>query len=217
MATTRVELKPFLISLVTVCCVEAVIGVLAVKTPAGSLSLLGVARTVEAILVLLVFSQQVNGMAAIGLSSGTLMDGLLQGLIWSAGFGIVVFAGFAILFYVGIDPFSLVGVRLPTEKLSLICFILVGGFISPVAEEVFFRGVIFGFFRRWGFWTALIVSTAGFIVAHLYGNRMPVTQAVGGVVFGVAYEKTGSLAAPITIHMLGNLAIFTLSILTGGR
>ena len=45
MATTQVELKPFLISLVTVYCVEVVIGILAVKTPMGSLSLLGVART----------------------------------------------------------------------------------------------------------------------------------------------------------------------------
>lgn len=212
MATTRVEIKPFLISLAAVCCVEAVMGVLAVKTPAGSLSLLGVARTVEAVLVLLVFSQQVNGMATIGLSSGTLGEGLLRGMIWSAGFGIAVFAGFAILFYIGIDPFTLIGMRLPAERLSLICFILAGGFISPVAEEVFFRGVVFGFFRRWGFWPALIVSTAGFIAAHLYGNRIPVTQAVGGIVFGVAYEKTGSLAVPITIHVLGNLAIFTLAI-----
>ncbi|MEA3232096.1 MAG: type II CAAX endopeptidase family protein [Thermodesulfobacteriota bacterium] len=217
MATTRVELKPFLISLAAVCCVEAVIGGLAVKMPAGSLSLLGGARTVEAVLVLLVFSQQINGMATIGLSSGTLGDGLLRGLIWSAGFGVAVFVGFAILFFIGIDPFSLVGMRLPEEKSSLIYFILVGGFISPVAEEVFFRGVIFGYFRRWGFWPALIVSTAGFIAAHLYGNRLPITQAVGGVVFGIAYEKTGSLAAPITIHVLGNLAIFTLSILTSAR
>lgn len=199
-------------SLVTVCCVEVVIGVLAVKTPAGSLSLLGVARTVEAVLVLLVFSQQVNGMATIGLSSGTLGDGLLRGLIWSAGFGIAVFAGFAILFYIGIDPFTLIGMRLPAEKLSLICFFLVGGFISPVAEEVFFRGVVFGYFRRWGFWPAITISTGVFVAAHLSGTRIPVTQVVGGVIFAAAYEKTGSLATPMTIHVLGNLAIFTLSL-----
>ena len=214
MATTRVELKPFLISLFAVGIIETVAGALATKIPADSLSLLGVVRTAEALVILFVFGHQQNGMAAIGLSSETLGGGLLRGLIWSAGFGIAVFVGFVILFYVGIDPFTLVQMRLPTATSGLICFILVGCFISPVAEEVFFRGVIFGYFRRWGFWPALIISTAGFIAAHLYGNRLPVTQAVGGVVFGIAYEKTGSLATPITIHVLGNLAIFTLQVLT---
>ena len=202
-------------SILTVCCVETVIGVLAAKIPIGSISLLGAVRTTEAVIILLISSQQVTGMATIGLPKETLRGGLLRGLIWSAGFGIVVFAGFAILFYVEIDPFSLLHMRLPADKSRLTCFILVGGFISPVAEEVFFRGVVFGYFRRWGFWPALIVSTAAFIAAHLYGNRLPITQAVGGVVFGVAYEKTGSLAAPLTIHVLGNLAIFAVSILKG--
>jgi membrane protease YdiL (CAAX protease family) len=212
MATAQVELKPFSIALITVCCVEVTIGIMAVKTPMGSLSLLGTARTVEAFLILLVFNRQVNGMTAIGLSSESLLDGLLSGLIWSVGFGVVVSAGFVILYFIGIDPFTLVSTHLPAGNSNLMAFILVGGVISPVAEEVFFRGVLFGYFRRWGFGPALIVSTAAFIAAHLYGNQMPITQAVGGLIFGVAYEKTGSLVAPITIHMLGNLTIFTLAI-----
>ncbi|RUA03071.1 MAG: CPBP family intramembrane metalloprotease, partial [Deltaproteobacteria bacterium] len=42
--------------------------------------------------------------------------------------------------------------------------------------------------------------------------RIPVTQLAGGVVFAVAYEKTGSLMAPVMIHILGNLSIFTLAL-----
>jgi hypothetical protein len=34
------------------------------------------------------------------------------------------------------------------------------------------------------------------------------TQIIGGVLFAVAYELEGSLFVPITIHALGNLAIF---------
>jgi len=215
MATTPVEIKRVLISLFAVGIIETVAGTLATKIPADSLSLLGVVRTVEAVVILLIFSQQINGIAAIGISKETAWNGLLRGLICSAGFGIIVFAGFIILFLMDIDPFSLVRMPLPAERSRLIGFIIVGGLISPVAEELFFRGVVFGYFRRWGFWMALIVSTAGFIAAHLSGNRLPITQAVGGVVFGVAYEKTGSLAAPLTIHVLGNLAIFALSILKG--
>jgi hypothetical protein len=38
------------------------------------------------------------------------------------------------------------------------------------------------------------------------------TQAVGGILFAVAYEVERSLLVPITIHVLGNLAIFSLSL-----
>jgi hypothetical protein len=35
---------------------------------------------------------------------------------------------------------------------------------------------------------------------------------VGGIVFAVAYELEGNLMVPITIHVLGNTAIFALSL-----
>lgn len=212
MAAATVEIKPFLLSLALVGSVETVIGVLADGVSAGSLSLLGAVRALEAAGICLIFNRQAGGMAAIGISKKTWRKGLRQGVLWSAGFGAIVLAGFAILLVAGIDPFSLLRMRLPAAASRLIGFILVGGLIGPAAEEILFRGVVFGYFRRWGFWTALIVSIAGFIAAHLSGSRLPLTQAVGGVVFGVAYEKTGSLVAPLTIHVLGNLAIFSLSI-----
>jgi hypothetical protein len=43
---------------------------------------------------------------------------------------------------------------------------------------------------------------------------IPLAQVVGGIVFAVAYEIEGSLMVPITIHVLGNLAIFTLSLMS---
>jgi hypothetical protein len=52
-------------------------------------------------------------------------------------------------------------------------------------------------------------STALFAAFHLPGP--PVTQIVGGIVFAVAYHTGKSLMVPIVIHVLGNLAIFTLS------
>jgi hypothetical protein len=38
-----------------------------------------------------------------------------------------------------------------------------------------------------------------------------VTQVVGGILFAAAYEIEKNLVVPITIHCLGNLAIFALS------
>jgi membrane protease YdiL (CAAX protease family) len=88
----------------------------------------------------------------------------------------------------------------------------VGGLIAPVAEELCFRGIVYSFFRRWGILIALVASTALFVALHTF-QGLPVVQIVGGIVFAIAYETTGNLMVPITIHCLGNITIFTLSLL----
>jgi hypothetical protein len=91
---------------------------------------------------------------------------------------------------------------------------LVGGVIGPVAEEIFFRGIIFGFCRRWGFYAALLISTAFFVWPHFDGRHLPLTQIVGGIVFTIAYEKEKKMMVPVTIHCLGNMAIFSLAFIS---
>jgi membrane protease YdiL (CAAX protease family) len=80
-----------------------------------------------------------------------------------------------------------------------------------VAEEVFFRGILYGFLKRWGKWTAVVLSSLIFVLFHRF-DGFPLPQAVGGVVFALAYDAGQSLLAPITIHVLGNLALFSLSL-----
>jgi membrane protease YdiL (CAAX protease family) len=62
-------------------------------------------------------------------------------------------------------------------------------------------------------WAALLLSTAVFVVAHAIFHRIPLPQIVGGILFAVAYEKEKNLMVPITIHVLGNLAIFAIAII----
>lgn len=213
MATIRVELKLFLLSFAAVGCLETMMGMVANRLPLDAFFLIGSVRMIEIVTLGLIFYRRPGRLAAIGISPGSTGQGLAQGMIWSIGFGFVAMAGFLALILININPVSLIGIRLPSGYVNLTCFVLVGGLISPIAEEMFFRGVVFGFFRRWGFWPALFVSTAGFIIAHLGANHLPLTQAVGGILFAFAYEKTGSLLAPITIHVLGNLAIFAFSVM----
>ncbi|MGD8962327.1 MAG: CPBP family intramembrane metalloprotease, partial [Desulfobacterales bacterium] len=80
-------------------------------------------------------------------------------------------------------------------------------------EEIFFRGILYSFFRRWGIPTAVILSTILFILPHSSGTTLPVTQLIGGILFAVSYEIEKNLWVPIMIHSLGNLAIFTLALL----
>ena len=75
---------------------------------------------------------------------------------------------------------------------------------GPVAEEFFFRGVLYGWLRtRIGVWKGLAVTALFFAVMH--GNLMVFLPIFGlGLLFGWVYEKTGSLAVPIGIHVLHN-------------
>jgi len=141
------------------------------------------------------------------------MTGFMRGLIWSACFAIAAGILFIILIAIGVNALDFLHGSIPSSWQHIVGFLLVGGVIGPIAEEVFFRGVIYGFFRQWGAVIAIILSTLIFVITHPIGGSIPVTQLVGGIVFALAYEKEQNLMVPITIHCLGNLAIFSLTIL----
>jgi hypothetical protein len=138
-----------------------------------------------------------------------MFSGFKKGLIWSACFGIAAIVLFVLLYLTGINALRMLYSPLPHPKLLVLLYLLVGGVIGPVAEEIFFRGILYGFFRQWGVYTAVALSTLLFVLPHLTGGNLPFTQIVGGVVFAIAYEREQSLLVPITIHCLGNLAIFS--------
>ncbi|MGV2983662.1 lysostaphin resistance A-like protein [Microbacterium sp. AGC85] len=81
-----------------------------------------------------------------------------------------------------------------------------------VAEEVLFRGVIFGLVqKRAGTWLALAVSAALFGLVHLVNPGATVWGAVAiaieaGLMLGAAYVATGSLWLPIGLHLGWNIA-----------
>ena len=214
MATIRIQLAPFLISIIAIGIIEMLVRLPSIGNPTYGLLFLGIVRLVEATVILLAVWQCQQGLSSIGLAPAAIRDGLAKGLLWSAAFGAAALLGFISCFLFDINPLTLMQTPLPSGGVALAVFYLVGGIIGPVGEELFFRGVVFGFIRRWGFWPAMIISTGVFVLAHLSGTRIPVTQLVGGVVFSVAYEKTNSLVTPMIIHILGNLSIFTLAAVT---
>jgi membrane protease YdiL (CAAX protease family) len=210
METEKIDITILLLSLAAVILAELGTKVLASLDIASPMVLTGAARLVETALILMVVITWGKGTVSLGLLPETIVSGFAKGLLWSMAFGMAAAAGFGILYLAGIDPLELIRTRLPEEKSGIILFLLIGGAVAPVAEEVFFRGVIYGFFRRWGVIIALVISTIIFVLAHAIFSRIPITQAVGGILFALAYEIEGNLMVPITIHILGNLAIFIL-------
>ncbi|TYT75091.1 CPBP family intramembrane glutamic endopeptidase [Desulfobotulus mexicanus] len=146
-----------------------------------------------------------------GLSLKNLEKGIKTGILGCFFMGVAALsAGLALHFY-GINPLPLIHVHLPDSTTNLILFFIAGGLIAPVAEELFFRGFIFSYLKKYGFIPALLISTSAFAILH---SPPQPTQWIGGLVFGLAYGLSGSLAAPVIIHACGNLVLFSLSWMT---
>jgi membrane protease YdiL (CAAX protease family) len=79
-------------------------------------------------------------------------------------------------------------------------FLLQAVLIAPVIEEVFFRGFLFGFLKKYvpvGW--AIVISAGIFALAHVNVGAT-VQLWVLGLMLALAYEHTGSLLLPIGIH-----------------
>ncbi|WP_040789441.1 CPBP family intramembrane glutamic endopeptidase [Nocardia paucivorans] len=85
-----------------------------------------------------------------------------------------------------------------------------------VAEEVFFRGIVFRLLQgRWGATVALVVSALIFGLVHLINPDASLWGAIAiaveaGLLLGAVYLATGSLWAAIGLHFGWNVATVAL-------
>ena len=210
METKRIKLKTVIVSACSVILLDLIVAPLFPKGIFLPIVLLGIIRMGEIFLFLVIVLKIENSLSSIGLAKETIIPGIKRGTIWAVSFGFIATVAFLIMFFTGIDPMELIVSPVPQDQIELICFFLVGGIIGPVAEEIFFRGIIYGFLRRYGIVTAILLSTAVFAAFHLFGGGIPVTQIIGGLLFALSYEMEKSLVVPMVIHISGNLAIFLL-------
>jgi len=214
MDTKKVELNTFLSATVAVVLIEVLTRFAIIRGFLPPLTGLSIARMLDIILLLWISAYCQNDFQSIGLGRSRLYTGVKKGLIWSAGFGLIATLALTGLYFAGIDPLRIIQMPMPTSPKDIALFMFVGALIGPIAEEIFFRGILFGFLRKWGLWPALIGSTLLFVVSHPAHSGIPVTQLVGGFIFSLSYEIEKSLLTPIIIHVLGNLAIFSISLIT---
>ena len=78
--------------------------------------------------------------------------------------------------------------------------------LTPVFEEIVFRGLLFATLRRrFGWSVAAVLSAAIFAVAHGYGVLGFAAVFWSGFLWAWAYERTGSLLPSIASHAADNL------------
>lgn len=91
-----------------------------------------------------------------------------------------------------------------TSLPGTIGMLLLAGVAVPIAEEIFFRGVVYRWLRdKWGVAVGAIVSGVVFGLVHFEpATVMPAVLL--GIALALVYERSRSLWPPILIHVLNN-------------
>jgi membrane protease YdiL (CAAX protease family) len=137
------------------------------------------------------------------------------GLVWGVLFGLaclppvsaVIFANDGVCRLLGIEPTDQPITELFTNTHSpvvLVSLTLFAMLIAPGFEEFVFRGFAYPVLKeRFGPVRALIVISVAFAASHFHGpSFVPLFVLAMGL--GLAYELTGTLLVPVTMHALFN-------------
>ncbi|MDE5939414.1 MAG: CPBP family intramembrane metalloprotease [Lachnospiraceae bacterium] len=83
------------------------------------------------------------------------------------------------------------------------------GLLSPLAEEVVFRGVIYNRLRRL-YNPAVGIAVSGLFFGAFHGNLVQgVYGACLGMLMAYLYERSGRFLIPLLFHAVANLAVYT--------
>ncbi|MBO1910191.1 CPBP family intramembrane metalloprotease, partial [Microvirga sp. 3-52] len=93
--------------------------------------------------------------------------------------------------------------------------IISAAIISPIYEEIFYRGFLFRWFRtRVGLIGSILFSSLIFSIVHIPTYNVIPVAFFSGVIFALAYERTNSIWPSVIIHGLTN-GIMVLLTITG--
>ena len=80
--------------------------------------------------------------------------------------------------------------------------------LAPVAEELFFRGIVYPWVKRAGFPRAALWVTSAFFAAIHFNLPIFAPLLVLAIGLTLLYEHTGNLLAPIAAHSVFNALNF---------
>jgi membrane protease YdiL (CAAX protease family) len=178
-----------------------------------------IALVTVAILWLWLRTRHPTWRAAMGLEAGGLA---LRHLAWGAVAGLILYPvislGVGLIVVVFLEALSSGSVETPEQLapgltgIGQVLAVAYGFVIAPIAEEFFFRGVLFrSLADRRGFWTGAIVSGLLFGIVHLPVGEpfadalvLPLVMTFTGIGLAWIYERRRSLLAPIGAHMVFN-------------
>jgi len=123
---------------------------------------------------------------------------------------LVLFLNILIFKFFDLKPQPLTSVTFMLKQksaMNLIVLFLEAVILAPVFEELFFRGILYGFLRkRFSFGFSSLVS--GMIFSLLHGNAFAfIPIVILGISLAYLYERTKDIVFPISLHLIHNLFI----------
>jgi membrane protease YdiL (CAAX protease family) len=122
---------------------------------------------------------------------------------WVALFAVAALAQELLGGYLGGEPAAKWDSLTPARLIRAVTIVL----LAPLAEEVAFRGTMYGSLVKKGLHPALVIllPALAFTAVHFqYSGPGLVFILVDGIIFGLARHRTGSLFVPVLLHTLGN-------------
>ncbi|MFC3388719.1 CPBP family intramembrane glutamic endopeptidase [Salinicoccus sesuvii] len=128
-------------------------------------------------------------------------------VVWTFTLIVVSIALVTVMSFVGIGTANSKTESLQSQMtfLNFTIGFISAAIISPIYEEIFYRGFLYRFFNsRYGILSGMMISSTIFTIVHIPTfNTLPV-NFVSGLVFSWVYQKTGSIIPSILIHGIFN-------------
>lgn len=88
------------------------------------------------------------------------------------------------------------------------------GVLTPIGEELLFRGVITTALLRWGAWVGVLGGALVFAVFHGINMVFP-AALVTGIAAGEVFRRSGSIWPAVAVHIVVNVPTIPLMLLAG--
>ena len=89
---------------------------------------------------------------------------------------------------------------------GIICF----GLITPIAEEILFRGIFFNYLKRFTKLKVAVIVSAFFFGAYHMNSVQGIYALLMGCLMAYAYEYFGDFKIPVLIHCMSNVLAYCL-------
>ncbi|WP_237150132.1 CPBP family intramembrane glutamic endopeptidase [Planococcus kocurii] len=169
---------------------------------AGTLNGFIMAIVFTAVLYFVVLKPNGQSFRTVGLKSFPLRE-WKQIVVWTVILIVVSIALVVAMSFIGIGTENNKTESLQSQMtlLNFAIGFVSAAIISPIYEEIFYRGFLYRFFSsRYGVLSGITISSLIFTVVHIPTfNTLPV-NFVSGLVFSWVYQKTGSIIPSILIH-----------------
>ena len=102
------------------------------------------------------------------------------------------------------------------NRLITIVFVASSFTLTPVAEELIFRGILTNlFFKRDALWSKMVLSGLVFSLAHTSSNIISfLLYCFMGMVLTYVYRQSGSLKNSIMLHAINNLVAMSMMLIS---